>query len=926
MKKNRLLIITTLIICCLLALSACGGPSALSEPTNLTVEQATLTLTWKSVKDARMYTIRIESESGDVKELIASKTSYSLAQLQEGNYTIKIKANGKSEVNEDSGWSEPIAFTREHEPGMVFKLIQNGTAYEVANKGIATGDIVIPDTYRGLPVTSIGEKAFFNKSDVTSVALGNNIKSIGKFAFANCSYLTHINLPDGLTTLGESAFASCRLLAGEMIIPEGVTTIPAGAFAYCAQLTSVQLGDRVTDIGANAFADCKGIVSIALPDSVISVGEYAFSNCHKVTEVRLGQNLSVIGAYVFSGMESLTAITLPESVSYIGEGAFYHCTALSDVALGTGIRTIDQGAFADTALWEHSATNEVYVGRWLLGLKDTTSATVTFREDTVGIANYAFYRNNKLTDVFLPNAVKYIGDAAFALTKINNVVIGSGVESIGEQAFTACANLSTVILGSYNFDTGSMEESSLLTIGAYAFRECSSLVNIEIPSTVKQIGTYAFRDSGMYKLNKDGVVYAGNWLVDYTSALSGEVEVRRDTAGIADYAFYECNGLTGISMPNTVKIVGRAAFYKCKKLTTVTLPETLQVIDDYTFYHCDRLKLFALPPMLKVIGRSAFYKCGSVYEEGEADTDRDTLIIPVGVEVIGDYAFYGCGQESKADLESEQDTVIHGIDIVILGDGVKHIGEYAFYHFVSLRQIVFGENVQTIGEKAFYKCTSLEQVSFSSGLTTIGDKAFYRCEALTSVVLPDTTKTIGNYAFYRCEALEELVIGRGVTEIGEFAFYACANVKRLYLPATLRSLGKQAFRNCKGLTSVIVSNNIETMGAHAFYGCSSLTIYVEATEAKENWHAHWNSSYRPVVWGCVLSEDNDYVVSFEKNAYSVSNRNATNVISAPERAGYTFLGWHTNSSATQGAYAAESLQDAPDGRRLYAIWAEDVQN
>ena len=623
-------------------------------------------------------------------------------------------------------------------------------------------------------------------------------------------------------------------------------------------------------------------------------------------------------------MNALTSVTLPESVSTIGEGAFLNCAALSDVTLGGGIRVIDAGAFQGTALWENATANEVYVSGWLLGLKDTTATTVTFREDTIGIANYAFYRNAKLTDIILPNSVIYIGEAAFAASKINNVVIGSGVESIGEQAFSGCQGLSTVILGSYNFDTGSIEESNLVTIGSYAFRECSSLLNIEIPKTVKQIGTYAFRDAGMYKINKDGVVYAGNWLVDFTAELSGDVEVARDTVGIADYAFYQCSGITSVTVPGTVKVIGRAAFYKCQQLRSVTLPETLQVIDDYTFYHCDRLKLFALPSMLKVIGRSAFYKCGSLYEEGDEDTDSDTLTIPVGVEIIGDYAFYGCGQEIKADLEAEEDTIIKGVDTVILGDGVKHIGAYAFYHFVSLKQVIFGESVETVGEKAFYKCTSLEKVEFGSKLMTIGDKAFYRCEALTSVKLPDTTKTIGNYAFYRCEALEELVIGRSVERIGEFAFYACAGVKQLYLPATVQSIGRQAFRNCKGLTSVIVSDNIEKMDAHVFYGCSSLTIYVEPTEAKESWHAHWNSSYRPVVWGCTLSEDNDYVVSFEKNAYSVSNRHATNVISAPERSGYTFLGWHTNSSAAQGAYTAESLQDAPDGRRLYAIWAENL--
>ncbi len=926
MKKIRLLFVFTLVFCCLLALSACDGLSALSEPTNLTVEQTTLTLTWKTVKDARMYTIRITSDDGEVKELIASKPTYSLAQLKEGNYTIEIKANGKSEVNEDSKWSEPLAFTREHEPGMVFKLIQNGTEYEVSNKGVATGDIVIPDTYRGLPVTGIGEKAFFNKSDVTSVTLGNNIRSIGKFAFANCSYLTGITMPESLTTLGESCFASCRLWAGEVVLPEGITSIPANAFAYCGQLTSVRLGSQVTEIGANAFTDCKALTAIVLPDSMMSVGEYAFSNCTGVTTLQAGKGLSVIDAYAFSGMNALASVTLPDSVTYIGEGAFYQCTALADVTLGAGLRTLDLGAFLGTALWENTATNEVYVGAWLLGLKDTTATTITLRENTIGIANYAFYKNTKLTDVILPNSVKYIGEAAFAASKINNVVIGSGVEIIGEQAFTACTNLSTVILGSYNFDTGAIESSSLVTIGAYAFRECSALAKIEIPLTVERIGTYAFRDSGLYTLAKEGVVYAGNWLVDYTAELSGSVTVAKDTVGIADYAFYQSSGLTGISIPGTVKIIGRAAFYNCKQLKSVTLPETLQVIDEYTFYHCDRLKLFSLPPMLRVIGRSAFYKCGSVYEEGDADTDSDTLVIPVGVEVIGDYAFYGCGQEVTADLEAEEDTVVYGIDIVILGDGVKHIGNYAFYQCAALKKVVFGQSVQTIGDRSFYKCTSLETVEFGSTLTAIGERAFYRCEALTSVLLPDTTQTIGAYAFYRCGALEELVLGRGVKDIGAFAFYNCSSIKQLYLHASVNTLGKQAFRNCKLLGSVILSDNIEKIDAHAFYGCSSLTIYVEAAERREDWHLYWNSSYRPVVWGCTLSEDNDYVVSFEKNEYSVTNRNATNVISAPERAGYTFLGWHTNSSALQGAYASEGLMDAPDGRRLYAIWAEDMQN
>lgn len=922
MKKVRLLILLVITVCCLLVLNACEKLPALQSPTNLQVKLDDLSLTWRGIKDARLYTVSIQMPDGETKEFMVSKNSYALSFLSEGEYTIMVKANGKEGEIKDSAWSEPIKFVREREPGLVLTLSKDGTSYEVTDKGIATGHIVIPDTYRGKPITSIGKKAFFNKSDVTGVTFGKNITSIGEHAFANCSYLTELVLPEGLTTLGSNAFASCRLLAGELVIPDGVTEIPEKAFAFCGQLTSIKFGSGVEAIGPNAFTDCKGLTAITLPDSLRYVYDYAFAGCVNVTDIDFGNGVEAIGPYSFAALENLQSVQIPDCVTTIGEGAFNLCTKLSDVQLGSGIEMIDRGAFAATPLWEGEDENEVYAGRWFLGLKDVTATTLNLREDTVGIANYALVYNEALLgNIVLPNSVKIIGNAAFAYSKCINVVLGSGVEIIGEAAFANCEGLASVILGSYDFVSGELIESSLKTIGNNAFQDCKSLASIEIPNTVTSVGSYAFLDSKIWENHEDGVVYADKWVVGFTDTLNGNISLKAGTVGVANYAFYNCSTLTGIEMPNSVKLVGRAAFYKCGQLTSVKLPNTLEVIEDYTFYHCDRLQLFTLPPALRTIGRSAFYKCGSVASESSTFVDGtdDTLVIPSAVTTIGDFAFYGCGMTTQ---DEDLNTVTVGIDILIISDSVEYIGQSAFYSFISLREVVIGNGVQTIGEKAFQKCTALEKVTFGTGLKTIGTKAFYKCGKLAEIQLPDNITHVGDYAFYDCEELRSVDLGNGVTHIGKFAFYACTNLNDLRLSTSLEEIGRQAFRNCYSLTAVVLHKDIQVVHPHAFYGCDELTIYTEYSTAGESWDKFWNSSYRPVVWDCTLSEGKDYVVSFTKGETTIENKNMSNTLSLPTREGYECIGWHTNAAATEAVYTMQTIVDVTDGRRLYAVWVE----
>ena len=923
MKIFRLLIIFSLILCFAFLLGSCDNSDALPRPENPQIEPTSLTLSWKKVNDARMYLIHIDPEDGESWEVSASKNSYSLVQLEKGTYTIKIKAVSKDDDKQDSPWSVEVPFIREAEPGFVMTLINNGTEYEITNKGSATGDIVIPDTYRSKPVTAIADRAFFNKSDVTSVKLGANVKTIGNFAFGNCSYLTSIEFSDSLISIGENAFASCRLLDGKLVFPDSLETISASAFSYCANLSSLEFGCGLSSIGKNAFTDCTGLVSLKLPDGLATVGEYAFAACSSLSSIDFGETVETIGEYAFAADTALTSVSLPDSVTVIGIGAFENCSALNSVDLGDGLVSVDRTSFDGTAIKENTDSNEFYVDGWFIALKDTSANYVNLSTDTYGIADYAFYANTNLSSVILPDSVKIIGNCAFASMSISSVVIGSGVETIGEKAFMACSNLSNVILGSYDFSTGKMVASHLKNIGNYAFRNCISLESIDIPDSVEVIGTYAFNGAGLTLYAESGVVYADNWAVGYTEELAGNVIIRSNTVGIANYAFYQCIGMNSVEIPGSVKRIGRAAFYDCSELYYITLPDNLEVIEDYTFYGCHSLKLKTLPLMLKSIGRSAFYKCGTSYALDDEDTPDDTLIIPAGVEYIGDYAFYKCGQEAM--LGVGEDYPARGIDIIIIGDNVKSIGKNAFYGFVTLKKVVIGSSVTDIGEKAFYKCEMLEEVIFGSSVKTIGEKAFYRCTSLGSIALPDSLITIGNYAFYKCEGLSSPDLGHGVTTIGTSAFYGCSGITTLTLPKSVVTIGTQAFRNCTALTSVVLSGDIAEVMDHAFYGCSSLTVYTDLTEAKSEWADRWNSSYRPIVWGCNISEENDYVVSLNKTEDTVLNRNSLNTISDPIRDGYTFGGWGSNSSTTNASYTSDTLTEATNGKTFYAIWIENVE-
>ena len=272
-KFFKLTVTFTLFLLTLLVLTACDFTPRLIAPTGLSVNENTLALGWYKIGGATRYTVEINGVEYPVVE-----NSYPLANLEAGEYRIRVKAMGDEENYRDSDWSEPLDFVREQESGLTYRLIDANTAYEVTGIGSASGNVQIDSVFRGKPVTSIGDGAFANNSRLTGVVVPEGVTTIGRRAFYNCAYLTEVALPQSVTGIGEYAFQSCRRLE-KINLPTELKEIPAYAFSYCRALTEIKIPDGVESIGEYAFANCEALISVSVPDSVRTIGAYAFTVC-----------------------------------------------------------------------------------------------------------------------------------------------------------------------------------------------------------------------------------------------------------------------------------------------------------------------------------------------------------------------------------------------------------------------------------------------------------------------------------------------------------------------------------------------------------------------------------------------------------------------------------------------------------------------
>ena len=934
MKKIRLLLgIALLLMLSLLCLTSCG--SKLEAPTGLRLDTDTLMLSWDKNTDATGYAVLI----GDV-EKVTRATSYSLVGLDAGEYDIKVKAVGNGKDQKDSPYVT-FSFVKAPESGLLYQLINDNTEYQLIGVGAASGDVIMESEFRGKPVTSIKEAALANNSKITSFTVSENITELPKKVFYNCSAMTSVTLPTGLTSIGENAFQSCKALT-TIHIPDGITELNPYTFAYCRALTHItgaanlkkidnyafsecsalekfDMASSVELIGNSAFAGCRVLADFTMSPAVKSIGEYAFYSCEQIPAFSFGSVLESIGRNAFEGCKTIISVNLPDSLSSIGLYAFRGCSALANVTGGESLTSVGFGIFDDTLFYDNYEGDIVYLGNWVLVCKNpeisqNRDLTGELREGITGIADYAFAGCQGFTSVTLPDVV-YIGEHAFyGCTNMMTFIAGENLQYIGKNAFVYCTLLRNV----------NIKNSQLKTIEAGAFYHCDKLSTLDLPDTVEKIGSLAFSETA-FKASIDGLIYVDNWVVGCKSNYIANIRIKDGVTGIADYALLNCQIIQYVEFPSSLEYIGRGSFMLCGIIFIDTFPENLRIIDDYAFYECvsgnygfSNGMTLVLPDSLEKIGRSAFYHGGFMMG----------LEIPGSCTYIGDYAFYGCEYLGADQISEEQDPDTNEIVETVtefyltLNEGIEYIGSRAFYGCIGLKEVKIPDSVKEMGIRTFYNCTKLEKVEVGSGVTEIPEFAFYCCESLKEVILSDNCQKIGRSAFYNCVSLSTLKTGFKLAYLDRYAFKGCTSLKSFVTTEQMTTLDAHSLRELTSATQFLIREGVTDIAQHAFYGSLNATIYCEGDAPLSGWNARWNSSFRPVIWGCTLSSDGSYVVSFVKSEKTVDNFDAINGIAAPVRAGYVFAGWSTTDGGTV-AYDAASIMDAPDGTTLYAVWQSE---
>ncbi len=585
-----------------------------------------------------------------------------------------------------------------------------------------------------------------------AVSVPNGVKTIGAEAFSENISLSSISFPSGLETIENGAFSGCTQLR-RLVIPEGCTTIENGAFADCDKLEYISIPASLSELGTSVFAGCDRLKSVDLaagnpnficddgvlynnkksiiyqvlsgrtnsvynmPDSVEEIKKYAFWGCLNLKNVNVSNNLKEIGDYAFSNASALESIVLPYSVRAIRQKAFEDCRHLKDVTIPVSVTQIDETAFDGCYSLNIIAESGSVGERFKNDFEASITANMEY-EDSVSqnntVINPIKDQDNKALNIPYASDVEH-----YVEWDVDSPGVLGRSKIVSGQAVVLMKTDESEILGGENSGVVSDNSTFVLpdgaivnqdTVGYKAFYCDSAISNIQIPGSVKKIDSFAFARSGLT-----------------------EIDIPYGVTEIENAAFYHCDNLEKVTIPNSVSEIGEDAFSYTKWLdnwyhnddaddflivgdgillaykgndATINIPSGVKQIGAGTFKNHNEIQKVNIPDSVFVINEDAFFNCTSLdtvsgLNHVTAIKDRafygcpiTTVRIPASVCEIGVSAFGGTSksdcviflgtsipklsyEESSTRLSVQRNPVFDGIDVAVVdraitGDSIKN--------------------------------------------------------------------------------------------------------------------------------------------------------------------------------------------------------------------------------------------------------------
>ena len=587
--------------------------------------------------------------------------------------------------------SQPAAET------LYFQRIEGKDEYRVIGVGTYTGtEIIVPETYKNLPVTEIGQAAFEGCENVTEILLPPSVTAVGEAAFRNCCALTEIVLPLGVTSIDYWVFDGCENLtdiyyggtqtdwetvsialynnalddaalhaysATEPIgrgdfwrFVDGAPTLWTTVYhewgeAICVAPTCTQKG---YDVRECTLCDEKlyenytdevphewGMAQTVAPTCTIQ--GYDVKTCQNCSTEKKTNYVAAYG-HTFGEWHTVAPTCLEQGCQQ-RDCTVCDGTEKKDYVAPVGHGDMENGNCVDCGaqlsteglVYELSANGAFATVNAYMGTSNRILLADTYQgAPVVAIGDFAFANCTQLTEIVTLNGITSIGEGAFmSCTALTSIQISASVMHIGTRAFYGCTALTEIAVDANNTVYKSLDGHLYTKQGETLLQYAvgNTSGQYTLPDGVKTVAEYAVAGATYLQfICLSGATQLDAHALEGCTALWEVAFTQNGLTKIANSAFANCTVLEKIQLPDTVTELGAWVFSDCKGLKELVLPDGLTKIGEYAFFHCDGLKCVTLGERVTKIGAYAFGWCRKLAE----------IRIPASVTDMGANAFAWC--------------------------------------------------------------------------------------------------------------------------------------------------------------------------------------------------------------------------------------------------------------------------------------------